>query len=681
MGSWQSITCAAALCTLLVAGCKDVVNPHVQPEGDATRLVASMAAATNQAIMSRTANQQIVLTLNNAPEANQPLEQDFINEIVELFEKRNPDIRIQYSPWQYTPESFFERLNNRTLTDIIEVDAEQMVPIIEANAAADLTENVKVTADMRNMNPDVFTITSKDGRTYGVPIELHTLALFYNRRLLDESKIVVSQAPNDKPKGQGDQRLADEDFLNLRHPLPTAPTTELAQYGRQGSYYQQPGYYQQQPQQTRGRRQQPQAQPQQPPAQSAQHEEYYRNYYESQRQYYQQHGHYFNPANYQEDARLRRMEARQKPEEDEESTRTRPTESADSSTTATEPTDDILSPDDEAALAQTTSTASDSVTTVIRTQGLPQEIEQFVRLAVRLTDHQKGVAGFAPVLYAREGGREFSQWCIQAGLKMQTVTAADHDGATEFSSHLNRMFDVTLDVDNAGEVAQFIKDLHHNYDVTPDPVDCYYDNLLTRFAQGKVGMIILPAETDTVAELMKRDMPLDDIGIMALPRGLANRQHLTYGKCLVVNSQLDRNRRNAAFKWLMFMASPEVQRMRMKFFHDEKEVTAGPSVPLYSPTVQRDFYEAIKPYRSLPLWADYEDIVASHLTLEPSFYPDRFYESLAEGIRPIVERKESDPFTAVKMIASDFDRKYIQETPPDDVLDQIVHYLTKKNRQ
>lgn len=666
MRHWPIIVALAAGVGLLI-GCKDVVNPHAAPQGDPSRLVASMAAVTNQALRSSSA-EQITLTLNNAPEANEPLEQDFVTELVELFEKRNPNIRIQYSPWQYSSDSFFERHNNRTLTDIIEVEAEHMVPIIEANAAANLTEDVKYSPEIQIMNPDVFTVTSKDGKTYGVPVELHTLALFYNRRLLSDSKIVVPQASQDKVKGKGDEGVPRENILSdLPPPMKHSPVT-VAQ--SQSSYYYPPGY--QAPQRNSQQRQPAQQRSGQQRTRQQQYNEQYQQYYQQQQQYYQQYQQQYNQYyqqyyqqnpqqnQQQEDARARRMQSRKK--RDEPTTGT--TESTDDTSGVTV-SDDTLTSEAELALLEQQTSASDAVTTVIRTEGLPQDMAQFIRLAVRLTDHKKGVAGYGPVLFASEGGREYSQWAIQSGVNMQSISNQS----------------VTLDVDKSGEVAQFMKDLHWRFDVTPMPDKCYYDNLMNQFVNGKLGMMLMPADGQTVGELIKRGMKLEDIGIAALPAGMSNRKHLTYGKCLIVNSQLDKAHRTAAFKWLMFMASPEVHRMRAQFFHREREMTGAPSVPLYSASMQQEFYDSIRQYRSLPLWADYESFVATNLQLEPSFQTDRFYEAIAEGLRPVIERKDSDPFQSVRTMTSAFESKYIVGEKPTDMLDLLVEYIKDKNTQ
>src|SRR5690606_13485102 len=129
-----------------------------------------------------------------------------------------------------------------------------------------------------------------------------------------------------------------------------------------------------------------------------------------------------------------------------------------------------------------------------------------IRLAVRLTNHKDKIYGFAPVLYAREGGREYAQWCTLAGLNVQKL-----EGDT-----------ITLDVDQSGEVAQFLKDLHHRFDVMPSPNECTYDKLMTKFAEGELAMMILPADGDTLDKLMRQGMSLNDIGIAPLPQGTVN---------------------------------------------------------------------------------------------------------------------------------------------------------------
>src|SRR5205823_193941 len=156
----------------------------------------------------------------------------------------------------------------------------------------------------------------------------------------------------------------------------------------------------------------------------------------------------------------------------------------------------------------------------------------------------------------------------------------------------------------AGEVAQFLKDLRWRYDVTPPLDRCYSDNLMKLFAEGKIAMISLPARRETFERLVKLGMSVDDIGVGPLPAGPQNRKHLTFGKCLIINSQLDTRHRMAAFRWLLFQLSPERMRAREQFYFRQQELTGAPHVPIYVPSRQREFDASLKTSRRLPTFVD-----------------------------------------------------------------------------
>src|SRR5690606_11209467 len=119
-----------------------------------------------------------------------------------------------------------------------------------------------------------------------------------------------------------------------------------------------------------------------------QYQEQYRQYQQQYQQYYQQYypQYYQQQQQQQEDARARRMESRKR--RDEETSATKESEDTSSGVPLT---DDTLTTEAELALLEQQTTATDHITTVIKTQGLPQDMAQFVRLAVRLTDHKKGI--------------------------------------------------------------------------------------------------------------------------------------------------------------------------------------------------------------------------------------------------------------------------------------------------
>ena len=679
---------AITLGLALFAGCKAQVNPHKSPEGDPAMLVALEAASARESRPELASPQKkLVLSVNNYPGADEPLEQDAVQREFEAFEKQNPDIRIEYSTWLYTPESFFERARNRMLTDIVEVEAAQVPSIIDLDYAADITDLVRAEPGFKDINPEAMGFLVRDGRIYGVPVELNTMALFYNRRIFDGTATApaTTATVTTAKKGKG----ADDDPRGfLFEDLPDEEPVQLAQFWpfrrqNQDSQQQQPQQPQQRWQQP-GQTQRPQSRDPQQARRATRGEQQVREYYNLQQPRAVQrspYGSYYDTPQYRDPRTMRGQPVYEDGEEQAD-----PAGSGQARRNINDDIvgdeaasvggrkerrsidDDILTPGAEAVLAESREPRSDaSETTIVLSTGAPTTWVEFVRTAVKHTNHSDARFGYAPVMFAEGGGREFSQWGIQSGLQIAAVS-----GET-----------VKLDVNTsvAAEVAQFLKDLHFRYDVTP-PIDrCYAENVLRMFAEGRVAMCMMPATGDTIRRLLRQGMPLDSVGIAPLPHGPQNRRHLAFGRCLIISAQLDREQRAAAVKWLMFRVNPETRRMRQQFYFREQEMTGAPSVPLYVPAVQEAYNQSFRPFRTLPLYADYERAVTSLIVPEPGFFTDKLYAAISDGIRPIVSLKESNPSTAIADVATDFEAKYLRDAPTPRGLQHYLDRLAELARQ
>lgn len=680
---------AITLGLALLAGCKAQVNPHKSPEGDPAMVVALEAASARGSRPELASTQKkVVLSINNYPGADEPLEQDAVQREFEAFEKQNPDIRIEYSTWRYTPESFFERARNRMLTDIVEVEAAQVPSIIDLNYAADITDLVKAEPGFKDLNPEAMGFLVRDGRIYGVPVELNTMALFYNRRVFDGTApvSVTTATVTTAKKGKG----ADDDPRGfLFEEIPDEEPVQLAQFWPFRRQYQEP-QQQNQPQQPQPRWQQPR-QAQRPQNQDPQQgrrttrgEEQVREYYNLQQPRSVQrspYGSYYDTPQYRDPRAVSGQPGYEEGDEAADGTGTGQARRSINDDIVGDDTaatpgrkerrsidEDILLPEDEAALAQSKETRRDaSQTTVVLSTGAPATWVEFVRTAVKHTNHSAALFGYAPVMFAEGGGREFSQWGVQSGLQIAAVS-----GET-----------VKLDVNTSGaaDVAQFLKDLHFRYDVTPPIERCYAENVLRMFGEGRVAMCMMPATGDTIRRLLRHGMPLDSIGIAPLPRGPQNRRHLAFGRCLIISAQLDREERAAAVKWLMFRVNPETRRLRQQFYFREQEMTGAPSVPLYVPVVQEAYNQSLRPFRTLPLYADYEGVVAGLIVPEPGFFTDKLYAAISDGIRPIVSLKDSNPSAAIAEVATDFETKYLRDAPTPRGLQQYLDRLAELARQ
>jgi ABC-type glycerol-3-phosphate transport system substrate-binding protein len=654
---------AAILLLSLLPGCKEQVNPHLAPEADPEILVArtlSAAGKTQGHTGVPSATRRIKLSLNNAPSANELFEQEFVQRLVQLFEQRNPDIQIEYSTWRFTPESFYERARNRALTDIVEIGVAQAQSIIDLSYAADITASVGTRPEVQALNPEALSLVSRDGRVFGVPVELHTMALFYNRQLVDAalnpspdaSKTAV---PAEKKKGKGADS-EPRDFLSLADEFKEAGGghTLIAQLRRsRNSYY---DYYQQ-------------PEEEEPQGYNRRGEQEVQDYYQMparRRSWWPFRSYYDQQEQPRRPTRKTPAPVEEQPGSEERRFGT-PDDSSDLESARPQLIPGRTIDQDVITTGEgvVETVVKEDVTTVIKTAGLPQDWESFIKLAVKLTDHNKGIFGYAPVLFAREGGREFVQWGVQAGLKVQTSTPT---GAT-------------LDVRSnpvSADVLNFLKDLRWRYDVSPPADKCYNDNIMKMFADGKVAMVMLPATRDTIRRLMRLGMQPDSIGIAALPGGPGNRAHLVFGRCLIVNSQLEREMRDAAVKWLLFQLDPEIARMREQYYFREQEMTGIPRVPIYLPAKQGELNTMLKPYRSLPVFADYEDIVAANLRPEPPYFTEELYEDLANSVRTVVEQKDLQPAIAAAQLGRDFEARYLNSVPTKEGLDRYLKLLTRR---
>lgn len=679
----------------MVFGCKETVNPPVAAEADPEVVVAGMMAS-RQGQGSRTSesvapNRRVVLTLNNAPSPNELFELEITQRLVELFEQRNPDIQIEFSTWRFTPESFYERAKTRTLTDIVEVTVDQMQAIIDLSLAADLTSYLANTPEVQSLNPAVLELVTREGRLFGVPVELQTMALFYNRHAFDEAFRPAPKKADTKPakkgaetkpsKGGGEGSRADA-MVDSRDagelmPMPLV-VAQARRYG--GSYYD----YARSPAQEEAAAQE-----------------------ESDEDAYVRRGEQQVENDYQVTPRPRfrwpfRVLAPQRvatptprvpfwrrgavpppepilaPSQDESEAGDTEIESARPATSPRagqaspdreEETVESARPQSEALVSSTAVTSvpkeevaativKEEATTAVVNSDLPKNWEEFIRVAVKLTDHSRGAYGYAPILFAAEGGREFLQWCTLAGLAPSRLPNAEGLNALRSQPGLDAL--------------QFLKDLRWRYDVMPPAEKCYGDNVMKMFAEGKVAMMMLPATKDSVRRLMRLGMPPDNIGVAPLPAGPANRHHLVFGRCLIVNSQSDPAKRTAAAKWIRFMLDPEVLRLREQYLFREQDLTGIPRVPLYKKEKQAEVYTMLKGYRLLPVFSDYEEAVTTGLVPEPPRLRVQLYEDLAKDVRSALEKSESSAAAVVASLAHDFEKRYLHQVPQKPTLEEYL---------
>ena len=96
-------------------------------------------------------------------------------------------------------------------------------------------------------------------------------------------------------------------------------------------------------------------------------------------------------------------------------------------------------------------------------------------------------------------------------------------------------------------------------------------------------------------------------------------------------------------------------------------------MPLYRKDKQDQLYTMLKPYRLLPVFADYEDTVTTGLMPEPARLRYELYEELAKEVRPVLEKKDVAPETVAATLVSDFEKRYLTQAVPQKM--NIESYL------
>ena len=657
------VACIAFAACLALGGCKARINPHRAPEADAELVLAqSIDAGKAPSDAYPAGSKKIVLSINNYPGADQPLEQDIVQREFEMFERKNPDIRIEYSTWRFTPESFFERARNRMLTDIVEVDAAQMPAIINLNYAADITGVVADEPAFKDLNPAVTLFAVKDRRIYGVPVDLNTVALFFNRPMVEialHGGSAGTTVPKEREKGKGaggdpKQPLFDDPFPDTPKRIEVAqlPWFRRGWLGGRGRQQQEAQQQEQQQQQSGS---QDDSQTNRRGTATRRGRQEVMDYYNLREQ--PRPGSYYDV----QDQADRAGDATAKPP-------TRKRSEPDTTASAGGKTrrtidNDVITTAEEAELAVAETTPKERETTIVRTAGLPT--------------NWPGVPPACSEAHRPSGGHLRLRPSALRRRWRARVLPVGRAGRPVVQSVQGESISIDVNTSAAADVAQYLKDLRWRYDISPPVEKCYADNVVRMFAEGKVAMVMLPATRDTIRRLLRLGMPLESIGISILPAGPRNRDHLMNGRCLMLNSQLDRDKRAAAVKWLMFQLDPEVMRMREQYFYREQEMTGGPRVPLFVKSKEDELYQTLKRYRTLPLFGDYEDGVAGLLRPEPPYFTDKFYAAISEGVRPIVQRKDSVPVEEVGTVCADFDHKYLRDAPTPGGLQRYLEKFTE----
>ncbi|MFB7009204.1 MULTISPECIES: ABC transporter substrate-binding protein [unclassified Streptomyces] len=171
-------------------------RPGFAALGAAALMVVSLAACGSGGESGKSADGRTEITVAGMPPTTLPAgRKDFLAQ-VKAFEKANPDIRIKPTDALWDAKTFPARLASGQLETVFRVPLTYPPEMIERHQIADLSEEIKelphgAEFDKRLLAP----ATGSDGKMYGIPTEVYSVGLVYNRELFTRAGLDPDKPP------------------------------------------------------------------------------------------------------------------------------------------------------------------------------------------------------------------------------------------------------------------------------------------------------------------------------------------------------------------------------------------------------------------------------------------------------------------------------------------------------
>ncbi|UOF92392.1 ABC transporter substrate-binding protein [Fodinisporobacter ferrooxydans] len=177
------------------------------------------------------------VTLKLGMWASSPAEKQLVDEQIAAFEKANPNIKVKT---QVVTGSYLQAMQpmlaSHTAPDIFYVDASYAPTLESSGALMPLDSYIKkANIDTKDFAPAALKAFQWKGSTYGLPKDINTMALEYNKDLFAKAGITA-------PPATWDEFQKDAELLKAKHIVPLSMPIDVARYypfvtDFGGSYY------------------------------------------------------------------------------------------------------------------------------------------------------------------------------------------------------------------------------------------------------------------------------------------------------------------------------------------------------------------------------------------------------------------------------------------------------------
>jgi len=233
-------------------------------------------------------------------------------------------------------------------------------------------------------------------------------------------------------------------------------------------------------------------------------------------------------------------------------------------------------------------------------------------------------------------------------------------------------YTATFDSQELVDTMQFISDLKWKHNIFGENSLIDLDEYYKQFAIGNVGMIL--AAGSFTSSIYKYEMPLEKIGIMAIPEGPAKHVTLTGGYCATVADGATEDQIDVAIKWLekdgkTFKLSEESKKASEEGYKQmvKDNMAIGiRTLPLFknNAEIEQFITEMIDKYGNIDLnhvklYNDSLSDKSIELRPEEPVYAQELYAALDGIIQEVLTNKDADIKALIKKAQEDFQNNYL----------------------
>ncbi|MFT4307384.1 MAG: extracellular solute-binding protein [Microbacterium sp.] len=162
-------------------------------------LAGCAASSTADSAEEYDPDAEVTISVGGMPTSDQPEQLEAFNESVAAFEELYPNITIEGSEVKWDAQTFAAQLAGGTLPTTLSVAYTDIGGLIENGQVADVTDYLDDDPSLAiaDLNDSVLSVAQDDaGRVYGVPTDVYSMVVFYNRDLYEQAGLDPDTPPS-----------------------------------------------------------------------------------------------------------------------------------------------------------------------------------------------------------------------------------------------------------------------------------------------------------------------------------------------------------------------------------------------------------------------------------------------------------------------------------------------------